>query len=87
MKVVIVWFGCVLLGMAVGIAAWVLMIIVTSGVCSVPVLHMLWCSLPLGGGAPQHVTPWDWVLLVFFIGAGFAAGLEEGEKVAKRMSR
>ena len=66
-----------LLGAVAGAAAWVLMIVVTSGICSVPVLEILWCTVsPLAGGSvSDSITLWDLLLAVGFVGAGAYGGL------------
>lgn len=52
-----------ILGAVAGICLWALMIVVTTGVCSVPVLSVLWCTTPFGS-IPTSITFWDLVLLV-----------------------
>jgi len=65
-------------GAVVGFAAWVLMIIVTSGVCSLPVLEILWCSPALPGTSmSSELALWDFVLLVVFVMGGAVVGREQ----------
>ena len=53
------------LGFLGGIVVWVLMILITEGLCSVPVLRLLWCSVPLGASIrPGALTLWDLFLLL-----------------------
>jgi hypothetical protein len=74
----------VTLGAVAGVVAWIVMILVTSGVCSVPVLSTLWCTIGPGSGGSLSltITLWDMVLLIGFGGAGgymgarMAMGLE-----------
>ena len=63
-----------------GIAMWVVMIVVTTGVCSVPILSTLWCTvLPYAGPSTySSITLWDMVLLVIFIGIGASMGATRG---------
>jgi hypothetical protein len=68
-------------GAVAGAAAWAVVIAVTTGVCSIPVLNVLWCTVPTALGAvsvPDHITWWDMFLLIFFVGAGAKAGWAYG---------
>ena len=60
-------------GAVAGAAGWGVMIAVTSGVCSVPLLKVARCTSP-GASVPDSITLWDWWLLVAFVAAGVGAG-------------
>ena len=76
---------CTIGGMLIGGVAWCVMIAVTSGVCAVPYLSDLWCTVPLGGKqAFQSINLWDWFLLVVFVIGGASAG---GEFLADEIKR
>ena len=59
-----------------GIAMWVVMIVVTTGVCSVPILSTLWCTvLPYAGPSTySSITLWDMFLLIAFVVVGGITG-------------
>ena len=63
-----------------GIAMWIVMIMVTTGVCSIPILSTLWCTvLPYAGPSTySSITLWDMILLVIFIGIGASTGATRG---------
>lgn len=66
-----------LVGGMAGFVVWIVMIGVTGGICSVPVLSLLMCA-----SAPGTITfdvgIWDTFLLVLFVGGGARAGWEFG---------
>lgn len=63
-----------------GFALWVAMIVVTTGVCSIPILSTLWCTvLPYAGPTTySSIMLWDMLLLVIFIGIGASMGATRG---------
>jgi len=67
--------GAVAGGLA-GIGIWVAMIVITTGVCAVPILKTLWCTVPVipAPTIPSSITLWDLFLLVVFIGIGAKVG-------------
>jgi small-conductance mechanosensitive channel len=67
--------GAVLGGLA-GLGIWIGMIVITTGVCAVPVLNTLWCTpLPYASGAvSSSISLWDMFLLVVFIIVGVRTG-------------
>jgi len=73
-------FGGAIVGALGGIAMWVVMIVITTGVCSIPILSTLWCTvLPYGGSSTySSITLWDMILLVIFIGIGASTGATRG---------
>jgi len=64
------------LGALGGLGMWIVMIVVTTGVCAVPVLSTLWCTvLPYAGPSTySSITLWDVILLIIFIGIGASTG-------------
>jgi hypothetical protein len=78
-----VWGGAA--GALLGVGMWVVMIVVTTGVCSVPVLSTLWCTvLPIFGPAVySSISLWDMFLLVVFI----VVGASTGSRSVRRTSR
>ena len=63
-----------------GFALWVAMIVITTGVCSIPILSALWCTvLPYAGPTTySSITLWDMLLLIIFIGIGGSMGATRG---------
>ena len=63
-------------GALLGFGMWVAMIVITTGVCSVPILRELWCTvIPyLGPSVYSSITLWDMFLLVVFVVIGASTG-------------
>ncbi len=63
-------------GALAGFGIWVAMIVITTGVCSVPILKTLWCTVPVlpVPTISSSITLWDLFLLVVFIGIGAKVG-------------
>jgi hypothetical protein len=76
--------SCVLGAIAGGVggfALWVVMIVVTTGVCSIPLLKTLRYTIPYAGSTTySSITLWDMVLLVIFIGIGGSMGATRGSR-------
>jgi hypothetical protein len=67
--------GAILGGFA-GLGIWIAMIVITTGVCAVPILSTLWCNpLPYASaGMTSSITLWDMFLFVVFIIVGVRTG-------------
>jgi len=67
--------GAVLGGLS-GLGIWIAMVVITTGVCAIPILNTLWCTpLPYASGAvSSSISLWDMFLLVVFIIVGIRTG-------------